>query len=111
MPESSLAEEKIEQDLRAAFEARIRSDTEFACRVWCALTNVEWFHPDVGDPGLTFRDAGDLISRIRGSGTYIEWYCCGQAGVVTGEIAVALFARGWSLDGDVGEPRLDQLPR
>lgn len=45
--------------------------------------------------GYTFRSAGYLIAEIRGGGDYMDWYCFGPDGVVSGEISAAMTEENW----------------
>lgn len=94
------AGDAFEAALEAALGERIRASEEVACEMWCALANVAWRHRDGTEVGYSFRDAGGLIARTRGKGSYLDWYCCGNFGRVTPMIAEALARHGWSGDPD-----------
>ena len=36
-----------------------------------------------------------MIAAIRGSGDYLDWYCCGPSATIRADIAEALRAEGW----------------
>jgi hypothetical protein len=94
-----VTEAKIEP-LEAAFDfaigERIRADEDFAAEAWAALCNTDWIDPYGRPHSESFRSAGALISRIRGSGDYTDWYCSGQAGYVSPDIEAAMKLIGWS---------------
>jgi hypothetical protein len=77
---------------------RIRADDKIACDMWCALANVDWRHRDGDTASYSFRVAGHFVASIRGSGTYMDWYCCENSGYVTQEIARAMAAEGWTFE-------------
>lgn len=90
--------------LRKAFELmldrvlgeRILADGGVAVELWSALANVEWQHADGGAVSYSFRSAGDLIAWLREEGSYLDWYCCAEPGVVSTDIQRALAAHGWT---------------
>ena len=75
---------------------RIRADDKAACDMWCALANVDWKHENGDTAKYSFRTAGDLVAAIRGSGMYMDWYCCGESARVSEEIKTAMATEGWS---------------
>ena len=94
--------EHFEALLERLFGDRVRQDRDFACALWCAMTNVEWSHPDIGAfEDNTFRYMAQLIAEMRDPHDqrkmpYMDWYCCGPDGTVSPEIAEALAAEGWT---------------
>jgi hypothetical protein len=72
------------------------SDRVVAAELWGALANVWWVHASGAWAAHSFRSAGDLIAAVRGEGDYLEWYCCGQDGIVTDRIRTAMAGEGWS---------------
>lgn len=89
----------FEMDVERVLGDRIRSDTDVAEAMWSAVTNVEWRHVG-GDTALySARAAGDMIAAIRGTGNYLDFYCCGlPIDVVSSEFAEAMAAIGWTYD-------------
>lgn len=77
---------------------RIRADGACGVEMWSALANVDWHAPNGDIVGYSFRDAGDLVAWLREEGDYMDWYCCGDVGVVVPWIGGALAAEGWSWD-------------
>jgi len=88
--------EGFEQALEKVFGESMRVDEELCKSVWSALANIEWEHPKTGESySCSFRCAGGLISEIINEGSYMDWYCCATAGVVSSEIEKAMKECGW----------------
>lgn len=89
----------FEMAVERALGDQIRQDDDIAQKMWMALANVEWTHTETGDTAsYSFRAAGDLVAAIRGSGDYIDWYCCGPSATVYGEIECAMYDEGWEYE-------------
>lgn len=72
---------------------------DVAKQLWSALANVDWYHPESKDyASYSFRAAGGLIADLRGSGDYMDWYCCGPYAEVSDHIARVLKKQGWIYD-------------
>jgi|GEM_PF-5605341 len=89
------SELRFEKDLEKLFGEKIKSDDEFAKRIYAALTNTLWRNEAI-EYGASFRYTGGLIADIRGDGNYMDWYCCADAGNVDDDIAAALLTKGWT---------------
>ena len=86
----------LEATLTGVFGERIKTDDKFCTELWSALANVEWIRLEDGEiESYSFRAAGGLIAEIRGSGSYMDWYCCGPYAVVSEEIWRTLRKAGW----------------
>lgn len=94
----------FEAALDCALGSKIRANDDVAKEVWSALTNQEWQHEDGRMVEYSFREAGGLIARIRGRGSYTDWYCASPAGVVSETVASALRLKGWALKAWDGDP-------
>ena len=90
--------EAFEADLREALGEAIQDDWT-AHAVWSALANVAWYHWGRRyRVGYSFRAAGALIATLRGSGTYLDWYCQSPEAVVEPSLRRAMKKRGWLAD-------------
>jgi len=77
----------------------IRKDDDIARDMWCALANVDWYHPESKEmASYSFRAAGGLIADIRGKGSYLDWYCSGPYATVSEFIHRSLKKEGWIYD-------------
>lgn len=89
-------DDAFEMSVSRALGEQIASDDAVACEMWCALANVDWKHASGDTASYSFRAAGDLVAAVRGSGMYMDWYCCGPYPVVSGRVAEAMRAEGWT---------------
>lgn len=88
--------DRFEKDLSEMLDLK---DDEVAKQVWSALANVAWYRPESDEEaGYSFRAAGSMIAEIRGSGNYMDWYCCGPYATVSDHIARSMKKRGWIYD-------------
>lgn len=90
--------ERFEEALKRGLGDTIKDDA-IAKQLWCALANVDWYHPESKESaGYSFRAAGGLIAELRGEGDYMDWYCCGPDATVSDHIARVLKKEGWIYD-------------
>jgi hypothetical protein len=89
-------DDAFEMAVERALGARIRADEATARAMWSALANVDWRHAYGDKASYSFRAAGDMIAAIRGSGDYMDWYCCGPWAEIRADIAAAMRAEGWA---------------
>jgi len=113
----------LEQDIRtcAWMMQKVRERENYAQNLYAAMCNNVFQRNEVW-PRLkneywscSWRSAGGLISRLRNSGDYMDWYCSGIGGglgngdetgikgyvpesEVTDEIRQDLFAIGWTVE-------------
>lgn len=94
--------DNFENVLRTAFGDRFQDD-EFCRDMWSALANVDWYHPETHEAAsYSFRAAGSLIARLRGSGDYMDWYCSGPIASISEFIRRSLKKQGWIFDDQPG---------
>jgi hypothetical protein len=89
---------KFFKDFEEEFGADIKKDDEICKRLYSALCNTEWFHDDYKSKDgvlCSFRYSGSLIARIRGTGCYMDWYCCAEPAIVSDDIRERMGNRGW----------------
>lgn len=94
MPEPSL-----ERDLVASVRIlnRCRS-VLFARLLYEALCRTEWIHQASGTRWWTGgRSAGDLVARLRGEGSYLDWYGSEGEGQVDEVVLAEIEVVGWRL--------------
>ena len=86
----------LEHDIKALAD-RCRGDREFAVELYGALCNAHWRHDDGTEwPGGTWRYVADVVAHLRGHGEdYMDFYCSGGEGEITGRVAAAMAALGW----------------
>jgi hypothetical protein len=89
-------QDEFEMAVERALGSWIRGSRENAALMWCALSNVDWFHKNGDVAGYSFRAAGDLVAAIRGEGDYMDWYCSGPYGYVDEYISDAMEKEGWT---------------
>ena len=56
---------------------------------WSILKERKW--------SCSWRYAGGIIAHMRREGDYIDWYCAGDEGTVTGEIKEDFKQLGWTI--------------
>ncbi len=85
----------FEQDANRLLGDAIRSDDSAAKDFWVCLANAGWRKGDM-EVGYSFRAAGDLVAAIRGTGNYMDWYCCDfNYGECAEWISEAMAQAGW----------------
>ena len=57
--------------------------------LWSILKERKW--------SCSWRYAGGIIAHMRQEGDYIDWYCTGDEGIVTGEIKEDFKQLGWTI--------------
>ncbi len=85
----------LEHDIKVLAD-RARSDRRFAVELYGALCNADWRHDDGTEWRATWRYAGEVVARLRGSGEgYLDFYCSGGEGEITDRVAEAMAVLGW----------------
>jgi hypothetical protein len=98
----------LERDLQRSDKIieKVKS-IDYAQALYAALCNTTWIPKDVMELlknegySCSWRFAGGLVSRLRGHGDYMDFYCSGIAegyipeGVVINEIRQDLSEIGW----------------
>jgi hypothetical protein len=103
----------LERDLqRSDYIVERVKEYDYAQALYAALCNNEWIPKDtmslLKNEGqmVSWRYAGGIVSRLRGSGDYMDFYCsghednCVEEGKVTNEIKRDLSELGWVLKRD-----------
>lgn len=106
----------LEYDLRSTdwILQKVRDSAAYAQNLYAAMCNNEFIKNDVFPIlkeekwGCSWRYAGGIISDMRETGDYIDWYCSGYHSVdgyvqeceVTDEIREDLFKLGWLIEED-----------
>lgn len=98
----------IEQDLyKDEYILERVKEYSYAQALYAALCNNEWIPVDtmqlLRNEGIlvSWRYAGGILSRMRGKGDYMDFYCSGSdegmvsEGQITKEIRADLFKLGW----------------
>lgn len=92
----------FENDLAVVLGDAMRQDERIAVNVYAALCNATWVRSDGSTFACTWRQASELVSRIRGLGEHdLEFYGSGNDGGVASDVAAALLARGWTHTGSL----------
>lgn len=91
---------KFEEDLQQ-LSLRIANDFNFAKDVYGALCNMRWQNKENSEEiySCSWRYAGGLIAGMRGNNdgmNYMKFYCSGNEGIVTHEVAIAFDDLGWT---------------
>lgn len=94
----------LERDLMESqiVRQRVQSDREFATELYAALCNNQFVHRDMPDnPELywscSWRYAGEIIADIeQAGGDYMEYYCGGNEGTISPQVATMLQEMGWT---------------
>ena len=103
-------EPELDRDLAASsFILEKVKKEEYAQHLYAAMCNVTWIKDDLLSQladswwGVSWRRAGTIVSTLRGTGDYQDFYCSGigdrgtsvEEGTVTDEIAADLKSLGW----------------
>jgi hypothetical protein len=62
---------------------RVRASDSYAQNLYAAMCNTVWQEHDVWEIlsdqtwSCSWRYAGEIVSRMRGQGDYMDWYCSG----------------------------------
>ena len=83
---------------------KVKDDT-YAQKLYHSLCNTNWIpnefysllrrSPEKDFWGCSWRYAGGLVADLRDEGDYMDWYCSGNEGWITPEIAADLLELGW----------------
>jgi hypothetical protein len=72
--------------------------------LWEALAGIQWKHENDDVVWFTWRTAAHFVADIVGvDSDYMDFYGCGQAGLVRDDILAALSAEGWHPADEVDE--------
>jgi hypothetical protein len=72
-------------------------DKEFAKKLYGALCNQDWHHPEFGEQGLSWRAAGRIVALIRNRGEdYMDFYGIGNEGTPDDKVREYMEKMGWS---------------
>ena len=74
--------------------SKCKKSNKYANELYSALCNNLFFYSDK-QWSCSWRYAGSIIATIVGDGDYLTYYCNGNEGTVTEEIAIDLFKLGW----------------
>lgn len=77
-------------------------DEDTAVALYGALCNIDWIKKETGERfSRSWRGAGGLVADLRGRNeSYTDFYCSGNEGTVSPEIASLLNAIGWDAEGE-----------
>jgi len=90
----------LERDMATSvrFGALVERSELFARLLYDALCNTLWVHRQTGQQWrLSWRGAGGVIARLRGTGDYMDWYCSGRKAEVDEQVLAELLVLGWKL--------------
>jgi hypothetical protein len=87
----------LEADLMASERiAQLVKNEGFARDLYSALCNTRWFRNE-HEWGTTWRSAGGIVAYLRDlNEDYMDFYCSGNEGTVTDEVATELATLGWT---------------
>ena len=86
----------LEHDLKALAN-RARTERDFAVELYGSLCNAEWRHDDGSHwAGGSWRYVANVVAHLRGRGEeYLDFYCSGGEGKISGRVADAMAELGW----------------
>ncbi len=77
---------------------KCQQSEQYAQSLYGALCNMQWKYIEQPKSELwtcSWRYSGGIIARIIGEGDYFDWYCSGNEGQVTDEIADDILTLNW----------------
>ena len=77
---------------------KCQQSEQYAEALYAALCNMQWEYIGQTETELwtcSWRYSGGIIARIVGEGDYMDWYCSGNEGTVSEEIAADLLSINW----------------
>ena len=102
---SEWREYSLEYDLRSTqwILEKVRNSDSYAKDLYAALCNNDFIKLDLWSIlkerkwSCSWRYSGGIIAHMRREGDYIDWYCAGDEGTVTGEIKEDFKQLGWTI--------------
>lgn len=93
----------LEHDLQHSelIVSNCKSSEQYCKELYAALCNMRWLYIEpwhiLNDYywHCSWRYAGGIIADIIGEGDYIDWYCSGNEGYVSDQIADHLLTLNW----------------
>lgn len=95
----------LEEDMQSADWFRTKmQDKDYAQSIYAALCNMQWRKLAVWSVlkddlwSCSWRAAGGIVADLRPDANedYMNWYCSGNEGQVTEEVAEDLLRLGWT---------------
>jgi hypothetical protein len=74
----------------------VTRDDGFAQELYAALCNMRWQREGMDAPvSMSWRFAGGVVAGLLGQGDYLDFYCSGNEGKVSGRVRELLGKQGW----------------